>query len=340
LRNLLAVLGFADLEGSINQSFKKEYQAQESDGSEAAAGLLQRLPTIIRSEGGKSGYSPVYGNEKERLKIQGSNYRRIDLTAFRQALDGMNGASDLLALDVGSAGGDVTIDRFGEFEEFRHIIGVDLHEGRVADANAAAANHGGKFSFHAADIEAPDFEDKMKELLRSHGKSHFDFIFSALTLHHLASPLKALFKLRKLLASGGCIVLRGSDDGSKLAYPDEQHLVKTMIWLTQQVEGASDRENGRKLYHQLWKTGFRRIETLYDVIDTAGLSIDQRMALFQGSFSYRIHNFRKRLERDPGNEMYEAEYNWMREALEELEIQFADDSFLYQETLYVAIARK
>jgi hypothetical protein len=99
-------------------------------------------------------------------------------------------------------------------------------------------------------------------------------------------------------------------------------------------------EQTEQLYHQLWKTGFRTIETLYDVIDTAGLSIDQRMALFEGSFSYRIHNFRKRLDRDPGNEAYGAEYNWMREALDELEIQFADDSFLYQETLYVAIARK
>jgi SAM-dependent methyltransferase len=343
LRNLLAILGFADLGYSINQSFKKENKAHSSDRDESAihteelekGNLLQKLPKIKRSAHGRSLYSPNDGRENERLRIQGGNYREIDLRGFTQALERLERKDSLVALDLGCAGGDITVDRFGSFPVFSHVIGVDRNGDMVGQAKVA--DYGDKYTFLQADVESDGFEKYMMEQLSSYGQKQFDFIFSALTLHHLSNPVKALFKLRKLLRPGGCILLRGSDDGSKLAYPDEQGLVSNVLLMSQEVEGASDRLNGRKLYNQLWKAGFRQINLLYDVKDTVNKSMDDRMSLYEGSFSYRINNFDKRLRQQPDNVQFQEEYNWMKEALEELEMQFLSDSFYYQETVYLAI---
>ncbi|MOA04322.1 hypothetical protein D3C78_1238700 [compost metagenome] len=189
-------------------------------------------------------------------------------------------------------------------------------------------------------MESAEFEKLVAEQLERHGQQRFDVIFSALTLHHLSNPVKALFKLRKLLKPNGCMILRGADDGSKLAYPDEQGLVQNILSMTQEVEGASDRENGRKLYTQLKKAGFGRIQLLYDVKDTVNKTIEERLSLYQGSFSYRLNNFKKRLDQEPDNTYFQDEYNWMKDALEELEVEFVNDTFYYQETVYLAIARQ
>lgn len=337
LRNLLAMLGFAELDKSINESFKKENVNAAADSAPSAA-LPQRLPKINKSDPIQSQYSPQDRNESVRLSIQGANYREIDERGFTQAIADLGNRTDLLGLDVGCAGGNLTVERFNMFPHFRHVIGVDLNEAKINEASKAG--YGDKYAFVQANVESAEFEEKLTAQLERHGQDRFDVIFSALTLHHLTNPVKALFKLRKLLKPNGCIILRGSDDGSKLAYPDEQGLVRNILTMTQEVAGSSDRENGRKLYTQLKKAGFGRIQLLYDVKDTVNKSLEERLSLYQGSFSYRLNNFKKRLDQEPGNPLFQEEYNWMKDALEELEVEFANDTFYYQETVYLAIARQ
>ncbi|MFC7678916.1 class I SAM-dependent methyltransferase [Paenibacillus sp. GCM10028914] len=336
LRNLLAMLGFAELDKSINESFKKENTSAADP--DPGSGMLHRLPKISKSAPIQSQYSPLDSNESVRLSIQGANYREIDKRGFLQALADLDNRTDLLGLDLGCAGGELTVERFNMFSEFRHVVGVDLNEDKIREASMAG--YGDKYTFISANVESAEFEEIMARQLERHGQQRFDVIFSALTLHHLSNPVKALFKLRKLLKPNGCIILRGADDGSKLAYPDEQCLVQNILSMTQEVEGASDRENGRKLYIQLKKAGFGRIQLLYDVKDTVNKTIEERLSLYQGSFSYRLNNFKKRLDQEPDNKSFQDEYNWMKDALEELEVEFVNDTFYYQETVYLAIARQ
>lgn len=336
LRNLLAMLGFSDLDNSINQSFKKEKAVPAEP--EFDSGPLQRLPKIQKSGAIQSAYSPADGNERERLRIQGANYSGIDRKGFMEALGSLKDRESLIALDLGCAGGEVTADRFNLFPEFTLVIGVDRNEDKIREASLAG--YGDKYTFLCADVEAGEFEEAVAKQLDSLGQVGVDIIFSALTLHHLSNPLKALFKLRKLLKPGGFVILRGSDDGSKLAYPDEQRLVPNIMSMTREVEGSSDRENGRKLYTQLKKAGFSQIRMLYDIKDTVNMTLDERMSLYQGSFSYRINNFKKRLAQEPENKQFQEEYHWMKDALEELEMEFANDSFFYQETVYLAIGQR
>lgn len=347
LRNLLAVLGFADLERSIDRSFERESEpgdpklrAEESGaGNSSPQAVQDRLPKIQKSMRGPSRYSSSFGQEGRRLKVQAGNYRAIDMRALEQVLAEMDaGAGTLVALDLGCASGELTADRFGAFDCFAHVIGVDRNSEKIAQAGAA--DYGSPFSFHELDVEADDFEQKIEDILRAKGKEQFDVILSALTIHHLSHPIKAIFKLRKLLRPGGYILLRGSDDGSKLAYPDEQDLVPHIMYMTRQVEGTSDRENGRKLYNQLWSAGFRSVQMLYEIKDTAGRPVDERMALYEGSFSYRINHFKRRLDEAPGDPKVREEYEWMKDALQELEMQFFNEGFYYQETVYMAVARR
>jgi SAM-dependent methyltransferase len=337
LRNLLAVLGLADLEGSIQHSFKEAgMPAAAGDHSEQSGGLLGKLPAIKRTTAGKSLYSSSYGSEKERLRTQSNNTKAFDMRVLRPLLEAK--PDNLIGLDLGCADGSLTVDRFGGFSAVGHIVGIDSNAVKIGQANETY--EGDRFSFHQLDIEDDQFDRQIQEILAARQVDGFDFIFSALTIHHLSNPRKALIKLRKLLKSGGFLLLRGSDDGSKLAYPDDQNLVKSILFMTMEIEGVSDRENGRKLAHQLKKSGFNEIDMHYEIKDTNRLSVEERSALFQESFSYRINNFKRRMEQEPGNALYRQEYEWIKEALDELEMQFVDEAFYYHEIAYIAVGVK
>jgi SAM-dependent methyltransferase len=335
LKNLLAVLGFADLESSINHSFS---QSSPPGHAENKKTLSEKLPSITKTRKEKSVYSSSKGNENSRLKTQGNNLQKFDLRAFNEFL-GKTDRNNLTGLDVGCAGGYVTTNRFSQYKDrFRKVIGIDINSSMVDHARSDFPES--LFSFHTIDIENETFDSRMKEIAGEYDIEQFDLIFSSLTLHHLANPLKALLKLRKLLKKDGIIILRGSDDGTKIGYPDKQALIESLVKLTSEVKGVSDRINGRKLYTQVKKSGFKNIKVLYNIKDTANMEPEERYALFEESFSYRINYFKNQLDTDPENENYLEEYKWVKDALEELEVEFLDESFFYQEMDYIVIGTK
>ena len=85
---------------------------------------------------------------------------------------------------------------------------------------------------------------------------------------------QVLKKLKLLLNQNGAIIVRGSDDGSKLACNDE-NLVGKIINLYNKAEGISDRYNGRKIYSQLWESGFKDVKMFFNVLDTSQLNKEQ-----------------------------------------------------------------
>lgn len=339
LRNLLAELGLADLDVTINHSFRQKMDQVSTPAEDITRPTLEeRLPKRQKMKG-RSYYSSSYGEEKERLKIQSEIMRPVDITAFNYVIEKLENRNDLTAIDVGAAAGDVTIDRFSHYSNFKKVIGVDINQQKIEEAYEKEFDSQ-IFSFHLLDVESPDFDEKMSALLAENGLEQVDIIFSALTLHHLANPYKAIFKLRKYLKKGGYIVLRGSDDGSKLAYPDEENIVASIMKLSLEIEGKSDRENGRKLFHQVKKSGFSEIKLFYNLVDTTKMGPEERLALYHQSFSYRKNPFKRRLEQNPNDPALLEEYKWITEALEELELMFTDDSFYYIETHTVAVGKK
>ena len=332
LNVIIETFGLLSLK-SLGQNTPFNQQSNTADISQTGKQAESHLKPFNTTKG--SYYSPTDESEDERLLIQGERLKSFDVKSFQEAIKNLKNKDNIFALDVGCSSGEVTISRFNSFSIFSHIIGIDKNKDIIERAKERIPDD--LYSFYAIDIEKPDFEEKIKSILKEHGRESFDFVFSALTILHLGNPSKALRKLRKITSKGGVIVIRGSDDGSKVFYPDKDDLIKNVIELSYTAKGIEDRKNGRKLYHQLWKAGFRNIKMFHLTSDTAGLSPDERRNIFIESMSWRKDPFESYLKSHPDDYDTREKYNWMLDALDEMEEVFESEDFYYSEQDTISI---
>jgi SAM-dependent methyltransferase len=281
-----------------------------------------------------SAYDPSYADEAARREVQGRLDCDIDREAIRKAIDFLGKPNRLVALDIGCADGYVTRMRFDDFSEFTRIVGVDKNSNEIDKANRSRDD--GRYDFRICDVE----EDGFGEVTRKFGDPSgggFDVVFCALTLHHLADPVTMLRSIDRMLKNRGVIIIRGSDDGSKLSHPHDQ-VMEEVLNMTALSPGASDRRNGRKLLGYLRRAGFHDVEMTYKVVDTVGLSSQDRANLFHKSFSYRADYLKKRIA--SGHVECKTDLKYMEDALRVLRSEFMKEEFYYMEVVYVAIARK
>lgn len=284
-----------------------------------------------------SSYNPYAHHEHDRLKIQADNTRDADMPALRYAVQQL-GKQNFSALDLGCAYGYVTRDRFSEFPQAT-VIGVD----KSLNCVQFASEQGDKnISYYQVDVEDDSFAADMADIMRRHNIQKFDIIMATLVLHHLKDPVKTLRKLRKYLSDDGYIIVRGSDDGSVIAYGDEGNLVQKIIdkHLSAAASGFSDRRNGRKIYYQLYTSGYKHIKTFNYVKDIADKTFDERHDIFDERFAYRVNYFQNALAKDPDNMQLRNDVEWMTCALDMLEDLFGNESFWYQEVDFVCVAKK
>ena len=278
-------------------------------------------------------YDASYGNEFERLQIQAENSISSDTAVFNAVVDK---SKKYTVLDVGCAYGFVGRTRFGD-TCFTKTIGIDKN---VQCLNIAMEyNNDDKFSYYLVDLEDDSFEENMERIMEENNISGFDIVFAALVMHHLKNPQKSMKRLKKYMNDGGIIIVRGSDDGSKLAYNDNG-LMKQIIDLTTQTSNVSDRFNGRKIYTQLSRAGFKDIKMYSFMRDISDYDFESRARLFTESFSYRLNYVRRQYENDPRNISKKANFDLMEELLVNFENRFYDSSFWYCEYDYVGIGKK
>jgi SAM-dependent methyltransferase len=310
-------------------------QAASTGAGAAPGGIRSRVsgPHGHRS----SNYSSTYGNELERLMIQAENDIDADSAAIAYVKEQLGDPVDMV-VDVGSAYGFVARSRFGDDDFFKQVLCIDINEDVIQ--KAIELNDNPKIHFAVMDVEAPDFDDQLKAEMAKYGVQAADVVYSALTIHHLADPLKALRKLKKTMRRGGRIILRGSDDGSKLDYPDRDGLMDQIIKNTMATPGVSDRINGRKIYSQLVDSGFDDVHMFISTRDLSNCDFDQRELVYTESFSWRT-NYAKRLwEKNPDDPEARERYEWMKMALSEFEDVFFGRDFWYAESDYVGVGRR
>lgn len=284
-----------------------------------------------------SNYSSDYSNELRRLEIQSQNAARTD----RVALDWLCAQKlwpedeKLCVLDLGSAYGFVAADRFGNDPRVEKVLCVDFNARVIERARILFAENP-KMIFEVIDVESDSFESDLRALMEKHGIGKFHIVFSALLLLHLRDPNRVLRKVRRLTEPGAAIIVRGSDDGSKLCYPHAE-LMDEIIRRCAELPEASDRYNGRKLFAQLSNSGFRNVRMFSTMTDLSEFDFDGRTALFAESFAYRADAFRRRAEAAPNDSLRKSEYQWICNALEEFENQFYESNFWYCEYDYIAV---
>ncbi len=276
-------------------------------------------------------YDLNFGNEKERLKNQGGRYD----AETQEILDKYLTKDKYTVLDVGCAQGYVTTQTYRK-GKYKKVIGIDINEHGIEEAKADAPSK--KFSYYTVDVEKENFVEQMKAIMEKENITGFDVISCFLVLHHLQDGAKAVKELKKLLNKGGMIIIRGSDDGTKISYGDDG-LINQIIQASYQLDGMSDRNNGRKLFSWLVDAGYSNVKVHTQVTDTSNMTFEEKQGLFQVSFGYRIQYFKRQLEMHNDDESFK-EFKNMENMLTKLESVFARNDFWYSLNRYVCLGFK
>lgn len=131
------------------------------------------------------------------------------------------------------------------------FVSVDISSESITQAKKLTDSLGiSNVEFKQADIFDLPFEDR-----------YFDHIFVCFVLEHLANPVDALRKLKRVLKPGGTVTVIEGDHGSTYFHPDSQEAkeaIQCQVLLQQQNGG--DANIGRKLYPLLDKAGFKQVK--------------------------------------------------------------------------------
>ena len=294
------------------------------------------FPEVISSEIRQvERYTSALAGERERLTAQQIGYYEFDMRAINKVAAKYEEGRPLVVLDLGCSNGELTSTRFCD-SRFNTIIGVDYNPRDIEAAKKA--NYGDKFHFFCLDLESDDFLDRLNTEISGIGISKVDIVFMALTLHHLRDPNKLLFRLYDVFNDDGNIVLRGSDDGGKLCYPNGELLGSFLSRYNDLVGAASDRHNGRKLYKQLLDAGYVKINMLYNVVDTCEQTRPEKMLFYKVGFAFREGRLKEIRDRNPHNRQLCEEVNEMLRDLEIIKGMFVTRDFWYCNTSYIALA--
>jgi hypothetical protein len=130
------------------------------------------------------------------------------------------------------------------------------------------------------------------------------------------------------------------DDGTIIAYPDHERRVRQLLESVQRQPGTADRHDGRKVYYRLRRAGFQDIEIDLFPFNTSRMSREERMALFQQSFGYCSNRLERAIENGTAPAGAEEEVERIEELKYELELDFEDEAFFYQEIVHLGRAYK
>lgn len=283
-----------------------------------------------------SRYTSERKGEKERLLRQQQGYYNFDMRAINQVLEEFE-RDDLCVLDLGCSNGSVAISRFANNPRIKKVIGVDYNKADIEEAKKLSAEYGDKFCFYHVDLEDDKVINQLNQILKENNIAKIDIVFAALVLHHLKNPKLLLLKLYDIFHDDGKIIVRGSDDGGKLCHP-QMELLTEILDRYGKIVTTSDRSNGRKIYGQLYSTGYVNIRMLYSVTDTCERDRKNKENLFKIGFDYRLNTLDELVALNPNNSQLKAERDWMANALATLKAVFCERDFWYCNTSYIAIA--
>ncbi len=276
-------------------------------------------------------YSADAQGERDRLHSQHLGYVDFDKSIIDFAVKDFT-KDGLVVLDLGCSDGQLTASRFKD-DRFKTVIGVDINP---TDINtASSAGYGDKFHFYIMDLDDDEFIDNLTEELRKINVESVDLVFIALTLHHLQRPENLLYSLNRIFSEDGKIVVRGADDGNKICYPESELMEE---FLKRYNALVKNRFYGRKIYNHLCNNGYENITMMYQVSDTCGKTLRDKIHFYKVGFEYRKNKLTDIANKYPNNEELRKDIEWQLDALSKIEKLFGQKDFWFSNTSYAAIA--
>lgn len=144
-------------------------------------------------------------------------------------------------------------------------------------------------------------------------------------------------KLYNLIQDNGYIIFQEPDDSGKICYPYEETL-KTIVDCFDSLPWIEDRFFAKKIPKILFNAGFKIIECLYNTIDNLSRSVQERMRLFDITFSHRYSSYDCVSEQELVANAITAQK--LDNALDKMKELLLNDDFYYSETRYIYVAKK
>ena len=280
-----------------------------------------------------SSYSATEGNEPQRLATQASLFRDMDEELMAIAISLLPEGSSFRVLDLGTGSGDIARDFLAQLPACEQVVAVDKDQASIDEARRAGEPS--SVSFQVLDAEGPKASDDIERVF---AKADCPWVvFSALALHHLASPTEVLRILKAKMPAGSVLVVRTIDDGLRIAYPDTAGRYRRITEIGEQLPGGADHEHGRKLQQQLYEAGFRRPNVISRAYATSNVDSDGRQRLFEVMLGYKVAPWERASVIKEVGDLAARNAAEVRALLAEIEKDFADESFFFSASLIGAV---
>ena len=296
----------------------------------------------IKKERTKSAY---FSSEREtlRLKLQTKLLRKFDGEIYSDIFERYD-SPDIL--DLGCGNGDMIFDRLNNCNRDFRLIGIDRDSDKVQEAVKKYGSD--KIRFYAADVESAEFSDKIYNIMHSVEQyisdgsviEQFDVINISMLLLHLKSECSLLRKLRRILKPDGIIIIKDIDDGINFAYPDDQGIFDRIYAICDHNETSGERKNGRQIYTNLYRAGFRRIKLLKSGFSTIGLDYEEKEAFWGMYFKFILGDIQWMRDKYPGNLDIAEDCEWYTNNYDSIFDAFMRDDFVFSLGFQLYTAQK
>ena len=273
--------------------------------------------------------------ETDRLAQQTKLLRKFDGDIYHKVFNEYQ-KPDIL--DVGCGNGSMIFDRLNGYCQAFRLIGVERDETKVKEAFSKFGSP--CVSFIETDVEGSEFIDRLTEKMHEMGIEGFDIINISMLLLHLKSDCSLLRKLRRLLKSDGTIIIEDIDDGINYAYPDEGNMFERIYRICDNNETSGERRNGRQIYTNLHRAGFRKIELKKSGFTTIGLNYEEKETFWDIYFKFIYGDIHWMQEKYPANADIAEDCNWYTENYEDIFEAFMKDDFIFSLGFQIYAAKK
>lgn len=258
-------------------------------------------------------------DEKDRLAFQRNLTREEDVAILHRLLDDLN--RPIAVMEFGCNNAEYLCDRLENLGlPLENVYGVDIDEAIIREAQEKFP----ECNFIQANIEDDDFVSNMLNYM----KTKPDVIILSMILLHIQNPCIILEKAHQLLAEGGKVFIRDMDDGLSVAFPDEG-IYDRVLDISNRSKYTGNRHNGREILYSLKKTGFKNIKCEKVIVDTTGLTREERRLLCFVNFGYIRGDVALAAKDDPEN--FEVDNQWYNQvAFPTLLSLFDREDFYYR----------
>ena len=161
-----------------------------------------------------------------------------------------------------------------------------------------------------------------------------------MVLLHLKSQYKLLRILRRVLSQNGILIIKDIDDGLNFAYPDDDGDFERIFKICEKDKIAGERKNGRQIYTNLVRAGYKNISLEKQGFSSIGLSDDDKESLFNLYCKFVLDDIEVLHEKEPNNATFAEEYEWYNQNYKKIFEHFMMNEFVFSIGFQIYLAKK